>query len=309
MDKIIVGIPRALIYYRYERLWNSFFTELGVNVKISENTTMQLFERGAQLATDETCLSYKLFLAHVESLLGECDYILLPRIATYGPQREMCTRFSSLYDSTMNIFRSSNQRFLPFNVDVLSGVNEKDAFVALGHSIGASYEISERAYMKAQEYDDSIWHSKICEQEALLAKPDLKILIVAHDYVINDQYIGAPIVQYFIKNGVQPIFAHTVDRAKALSCSVELSPMCKWQPNRELLGSVVLYRDNVDGIILISAYPCGTDSMVNELVLRRVHNKPIYNLVLDGQRSLTGIGTRLESFLDIAKSRKENCDV
>ena len=61
MDKIIVGIPRALIYYRYERLWNSFFTELGVNVKISENTTMQLFERGAQLATDETCLSYKLF--------------------------------------------------------------------------------------------------------------------------------------------------------------------------------------------------------------------------------------------------------
>lgn len=82
MDKIIVGIPRALIYYRYERLWNSFFTELGVNVKISENTTMQLFERGAQLATDETCLSYKLFLAHVESLLGECDYILLPRIAT-----------------------------------------------------------------------------------------------------------------------------------------------------------------------------------------------------------------------------------
>jgi predicted nucleotide-binding protein (sugar kinase/HSP70/actin superfamily) len=60
----------------------------------------------------------------------------------------------------------------------------------------------------------------------------------------------------------------------------------------------------VDGIILLSAFPCGPDSMVNELITRKVKDVPMLNLVLDSQSGTAGIETRLESFVDIIRFKE-----
>ena len=73
-----------------------------------------------------------------------------------------------------------------------------------------------------------------------------------------------------------------------------------------MVGAIELYKDKVDGIILMSSFPCGPDSLVNEIILRRVKGIPILNLVLDGQEGSAGLETRLESFVDIIKIKKED---
>ena len=78
-----------------------------------------------------------------------------------------------------------------------------------------------------------------------------------------------------------------------------------WIMNRELLGSIYKYHNDVDGLILLTAFPCGPDSMVNEMIIRRVKDLPILNLLLDSQDGNAGIETRLESFIDIIRFRKE----
>ena len=98
-----------------------------------------------------------------------------------------------------------------------------------------------------------------------------------------------------------PISAGVVDAEAALKHSLEMSPTCKWQLNREIIGGIAMYRDKVDGIIFLSAFPCGPDAMVNELMLRRIDDLPMLNLVLDGQNGTAGLETRLESFLDIIR--------
>jgi len=95
--------------------------------------------------------------------------------------------------------------------------------------------------------------------------------------------------------------ADLTDRDVALKRSRELSPTCKWELNREILGGIALRRGDVDGIILLSAFPCGPDAMVNELIARRVKGVPMLNLVLDGQSGTAGVETRLESFIDIIR--------
>ena len=50
--------------------------------------------------------------------------------------------------------------------------------------------------------------------------------------------------------------------------------------------------------------PCGPDSMVNELIARRVKRVPMLNLVLDSQSGTAGIETRLESFIDIIRFKE-----
>jgi len=127
---------------------------------------------------------------------------------------------------------------------------------------------------------------------------------VGHSYVLEDAYIGAPIADFLQRNEVQLISAAVGDREGALKYSQVFSPTCKWEMNRELLGNLALKRKLADGVILLSTFPCGSDAMVNDLVVRQLEGVPVLNLVLDSQSGMAGIETRLESFIDIIKFKR-----
>ena len=112
----------------------------------------------------------------------------------------------------------------------------------------------------------------------------IKVLIVAHSYVLGDAYIGQPVIDYLKGMEVTPIRADVVDRKEALKQSAKVSKTLKWE--------------------LSSAFPCGPDSMVNEMIIRKFTGLPILNIVLDNQDGTAGLETRLESFTDILKLKK-----
>lgn len=304
MEAIRIGLPRGLLFYRYEALFRGYFKALGVQLVVSEPTTQAIAETGASVTIDESCLSAKIFMGHVHALLGQCDYILIPRISGFGRGREMCPRFEALYDMTANIYRDSGQEFLPFNVDFRTHRTEQDAFLSLGEQLGFPVKTVKNAYAAAKKAEQKQWKQALQQQEALFARDGLKILIAAHSYVTEDAYIGKPVVDFLRRNGAVPIRGDVVDRDDALKRSRELSPTCKWELNREIVGCVAQNKNKVDGIILLSTFPCGTDAMTNDILLRRVTGVPMLNLVLDGQNGTAGVETRLESFLDIIRLRK-----
>lgn len=80
MNKTSIGIPRSMLFYRYRHLWQGFFTRLGQEVSLSPPTTQGTVDMGSSLAVDEACLSLKVFLGHVQSLMGRCDYICVYRL-------------------------------------------------------------------------------------------------------------------------------------------------------------------------------------------------------------------------------------
>ena len=87
-----------------------------------------------------------------------------------------------------------------------------------------------------------------------------------------------------------------------------LSPTLYWTYSKELIGAIEYYHYSVDGIIFLTTFPCGPDSLVNELMLRKITNIPMTNILIDELSASTGLETRLESFVDIIKERKENYD-
>ena len=66
-----IGIPRALLYYRYHVLWNTFFQELGIETVISPHTNKTLMDAGSHYAIDENCLSSKL-LSQITEKTASC---------------------------------------------------------------------------------------------------------------------------------------------------------------------------------------------------------------------------------------------
>ena len=304
MEPTVIGIPRGMLYYRYETLWKTFFTKLGAEIRVSGPTTRRIAGQGAALTIDEACLSLKLYFGHVRELIGECDAIFIPRVGNFGRNRDMCPRFHAMYDMAENIFRDSCQKFLTCNIDVLGGESELKAFLSLGHTLGCSVKSALSAYQAAKKEDQRVWREKLREQKSLLSRSGLKILLAGHDYLIRDDYIGKPVADFLRQNGVLFAEAGVVDREAALRRSAELSPTCRWELSREIIGGMAMYRDKIDGIIFLSAFPCGPDAMVNELMLRRAGGLPALNLVLDGQSGVAGTETRLESFLDIIRFKR-----
>ena len=239
------------------------------------------------------------------ALVGKCDFILVPRVSNYGRHRSMCTRFESTPDLVRNVFRGSDQRFLSYEIDEeMGGRSEEDAFLELGQSLGRPPKAVKRAYRLAKKAEAGHHRERVQKQEQLLKQEGLKVLLAAHNYVVEDAAMGRAVTDYLKGAGVIPLRADLVDRDAALKHSRELSPTCKWEISREILGGVSMLREQADGIILLSAFPCGPDAMVNELIARRVKDVPILNLVVDSQTGTAGVETRLESFIDIIRFQR-----
>ncbi len=271
-----------------------------------QRSDRKILEQGTALAIDEACLSLKIYLGHVAALAGKCDYILVPRVSNFGRHRSMCTRFEALPDLVRNVFRDTDQKFLSYNVDVLLKKEEENAFLEMGRQLGCSSRAAKKAYKTAKKAELAHFRAGVQRQEELYKKDGMKILIAAHSYVMEDPYMGKTVTAYLRRSGVIPLRADLTDRDAALKRSRELSPTCKWEINREILGGIALHREDADGIILLSAFPCGPDAMVNELIARRVKGIPLLNLVLDSQTGTAGVETRLESFIDIIRFKEGN---
>ncbi|MCR5666987.1 MAG: acyl-CoA dehydratase activase-related protein [Eubacterium sp.] len=300
-----LGIPRALLYYRYQILWDTFFKELGIETILSPKTDKKIMDQGAFYSIDEACLSSKLYLGHVDALIGKCDAIFIPRIATFKHDGVLCTRFEGLYDIVCNTFREKNVRFISLNVDEQQKISEEKGYINLGLELGYTKREAKEAYQKAKAADLRSQKEHEASQEAALNTTDaVKILVVAHPYNLYDEYIGVPVVSKLKELGAVPIFTDHLQQEKARAHYTDICKDVPWIMSRELVGSIAYYHDKIDGLILMTAFPCGPDSMLNEMIIRRIKDLPILNLLQDSQDGNAGVDTRLESFVDIIRFRK-----
>lgn len=300
-----IGLPRALGYYRYGQLWETFFTQLGHTCVLSRPTDKALLQDGAALAVDETCLSGKIYLGHVADLLGRCDRIFVPRLAGFGAHAMFCTRFEALPDLVENLPFPQAPELLRLNIDYRDKSLEKDAFLHLGEKLGhpaKAVKAAYRAAAQAQEQADTQAQKAL---EKMLKQPGTKILLAGHGYLLHDPYIGGGIAQTLREMGATVLYSDHADRAASVKQARSFSPTLPWLLNQEQLGAILLLKDKVDGVVLLSAFPCGPDSMVNDILLRQIKGLPILQLTLDAQDGLAGLETRLESFVDILHYQKE----
>ena len=133
MNKLKIGIPRALLYYRYGTLWKTFFRNLGQEVVISSPSNKEIVKKGTSLAVDENCLPTKIFLGHVDYLSDKTDCVFVPRVASIYKKESVCIKLWGISDMTRNVFRDIT--ILDCNIDVHEGISEKKASYSFVHPI------------------------------------------------------------------------------------------------------------------------------------------------------------------------------
>lgn len=279
-DVKTIGIPRGLLYYRYATLWRTFFEELGRRVVVSDPTDRAILEAGDHCSVDECCLASKIYMGHVEALLhnDEVDAIFIPSIDNLGHNVGFCTKFQALPDLVSNTFATgmSNPtdaftvqpvitrrgeesasgkkplRILSAEIDVEdTKISESEAFLSLGLQLGATKKQAKAAYkaaVKAQAKENKIMQAMLKETLDSIDKlpadeQPLKILLVAHPYVLHDAYIGDPVKEMFEECGAVALYADHYDRERACRASDEFSDTMPWVVNRELIGAILSLYD------------------------------------------------------------------
>lgn len=283
-------------------MWINFFENLGYKTIISPPTNKQILENGVNIANDEACLSLKIYLGHILELKDKCNYILVPRLFCIKKNEQVCTNFNCLYDLVNNLI---DVNIINYNIDLTTNKNKLQAFLKLGETLGESYIKSYIAYKYAQKISNDNRLKKEKEQENKLKSSKLKILLTGHPYNLYDDLIGKTIIKYLTENNITILYSDRIDHTIINSECEKISTDIHWSHSKEVMASIKYYQDKVDGIITISSFPCGPDSLSNELIHHKVKNIPLISLIFEDLNSETGVITRLESFLDILQSKKE----
>lgn len=277
---------------------------LGQEIIISPETNREIIGRGVNLAVDESCLSVKIYLGHVDYLKDKVDFIFIPRVVSLYKNENLCVKFMALNDIVRNTI--DGIKILEYTTHVPTFRYDSLGLFTVGWQLTKNPFKIWKAIIRAKKAQKRE-QGKLLEaqQEKLGANSEkLKILVVAHPYTTYDSFLGMPIVNFLKKQDVELVFADIVDENEARKLSENISKDLYWTYNKELVGALEKYRSQVDGIIFIMTFPCGPDSLVINLCQNRISDLPIVVLTLDELQGEAGLRTRLESFVDILKIRK-----
>ena len=237
-----------------------------------------------------------------EAMVAEkdkCDYILVPRIYSLVKTEQVCTNFNCLYDLVRNT--SPDIKILNYNIDLKHHHSEKSAFIKIGKELGFSIIESLNAYNKAKIIENNYYKNEEKKAKIALKSNKTKILLLGHPYILKDNLIGKNIINYLKKNNISLIYSYQMPRDLIeFNCS-KISEKVHFTMNKKLIAAFNYFKDKVDGTIILTAFPCGPDSLANEMIIRKRKKHPTLLLTFEDLTNNTAVITRLESFLDMLK--------
>ncbi len=320
-----IGIPRAISYYNNYTFYYGFFQGLGIEVILSDNTTTKLINDGCKLVVSDTCLPIKVFVGHVLNLIEKgCENIFVPSIQSVSFKVNNCSKIRGLPEIIRNVINK------PFNmIEPTLDKTENIGFKDFCYSIANSFDITDKntienaiqqgwktynLFLKMTKNGvdyktavDNAIRGNLKSIDREITKP-VSVVIMAHGYNLFDERISLNLIKKLNKLNVKVYTALDVDREDAIKSLYELGEIQYWANELDLTGTAAYFLLNkkADGIIAVSAFGCGPDSlMVNEIDYHaKERNMPIMHLMLDEQTGEAGLQTRLEAFTDMLFRRK-----
>jgi predicted nucleotide-binding protein (sugar kinase/HSP70/actin superfamily) len=324
----VVGMPRGLLYFKYQPLWSTFFSHLGTEVRVSRPTERSSFESAQSLTRSDLCLPVKVFLDHVAKLKDEVDYLFLPRVISVSPDAYMCPKILGLTDMVRNVLSKLPGLLTPrINTKLARPEGFVEACFEVGRYFVNSRSQVEKAWEAAQkaqtEFEQRLLDYRLDEalkpwdetfaqrQNDPGCEPRYRVAVIGRPYISFDSALSHDLLHLLQRYDVEVVTPESLPPEIREKESQRLSKKVYWHLGMELVAAATHFMQcaAVDGIINISSFGCGQDSFTNALVeyyVSKHSNKPILNLVMDEHTADAGLNTRVEAFMDMVDQRRRN---
>ncbi|MCO1599990.1 acyl-CoA dehydratase activase-related protein [Desulfosporosinus nitroreducens] len=135
----------------------------------------------------------------------------------------------------------------------------------------------------------------------------LRIALVGHSYLTHESYANLNLLRK-LREKANVELVQNVNQEEVETNLSGLRKKLFWSHSKQIFGAGNKFAEDqsVEGIIYLTCFGCGTDSMVQELVSRRAReqHKPYMVITLDEHSGEAGLVTRLEAFLDMVERRR-----
>lgn len=293
-----IGVPQGLLYTQYHSFTETFLEELGAQIIVSPDTNKQILNEGVAYCVDEACLPMKVFHGHVSWLKDKCDAVLMPRFMGIEEKEYICPMFCGLIEMV-----SGSIPYLPRLIDTPVYSAESVRLSKWAKKTGRVVAKDKSRIMAAY-------------QKALQTHADLKtgfndagypykIGLIGHPYNIYDTFVNMDLKKKLNGLDIGLITSEFIGRAAIDAEADRLFKKPFWTFARNHYGAAVnmVKTRKADGIIYLSSFSCGIDSVVTELIGNALGDFPFMVLKLDEHTGEAGFDTRLEAFADMLKRR------
>lgn len=326
-----IGIPRALGYYAYYPFWHGFFSHLGVEIVLSAKTTKSIVTKGSKLLVPETCLPVKAYVGHVLDLLEKgVDNIYSPSIQSIAPKIYNCSKLRGLPDLIRNVVRQDfnlieptldksekNQGFYQYLYESVEplGITDKKLIKnasKAGWECMNNYRKMAQAGVDVEKAVRLAINGKVEIPESKDDGSKISIAVLSHGYNLFDDQLSMKIIQKLRKLDSEVYTAENLTLEQMNLGLPILDTKLYWANEYEMTGAAghYLLDRKVDGIVTLTAFGCGPDSLMIERITRfaKRYNKPLLNLTIDEHTGEAGFITRLEAYTDMLL-RKKRTDI
>ncbi len=316
-----VGIPRGLFFYYYYPLWKSFFVNLGAQVITSAPTNCLTVQQGIDSMVDESCFPIKVYFGHIKELCREpIDYLFVPRIVSVERRSYICPKFMGipdmvrarikdlppLIDTIIDYSRDNkmmDNEILKAGKLFTSKISRiRDAYQAAYKELQFCKALAGQGYTMAEAIN--LWEG--IPQPRFNCDTHLTVGLLGHGYSLYDQNISMNIIDRLRSMGCKVVLPEELDKQAIESRAALLPKRIFWTLGRKMVGSALYMAQSqdIDGIIYVACFGCGPDSMVGEIIERKIAGKPYMLITVDEHTGEAGLVTRLEAFCDMLKRRR-----
>lgn len=311
-----VGIPRVLFFYERFPFWNTFFSNLGLEVVLSSPSSHKIIQESLENKATEACFPITLAHGHILDLLEKKpDYLFLPSLINMEKASEKFTEhFNCPFIQALPYFAKAGIDFDPKLVVLTPALEPQRGIrhfekqlIALAKQLGKSRKDAVIAARKAEKHYQKIRKQlKEKGQQILewIKQENIPALaIVSRPYNGSDQALNLDIPKKLRDMGVLaiPIDYLPISRAEI----AHEFPNMYWNYGQRLLAAAKFVNNHPSlSAIHITNFRCGPDSFISNLIKETINSKPFLQIEVDEHASGTGVITRLEAFLDSLKNAK-----
>jgi predicted nucleotide-binding protein (sugar kinase/HSP70/actin superfamily) len=315
-----IGIPNTLFAAYHLPYWQQFLNCLGMEVIISDDSRKEMIDIGGKMIPHEFCVPVKAFLGHVANLIAKkVDFILIPRMIGTGNRNFFCPKLTGL----------------PEIVRYAAGFDEAGLFSPEVVCNGLDLKLikypsqkfkSGREYHKAEQHAKRYWEQTLlkCRKERLTMPEaflnrkisatnknnNIKLGLLGYAYTLYDPFISKGIIGKLAGLGAQLFTWEMIDPELIENRLKGLKRPLFWNFGRILLGAGLHFLEDpgVDGVIYVTTFGCGPDSIAIKLLSLEAGSsrKPFLQITLDEHSEDGHLKTRLEAFMDLLSAQKED---
>ncbi|MGI6112930.1 MAG: acyl-CoA dehydratase activase-related protein [Mahellales bacterium] len=318
-----VGIPRALLYWYYIPLWETFFKELGVEVITTPPTTKEIINKGIKHSVPEICLPIKIYMGHVFELIDQgVDCLFIPRMISIKKKTTFCPKFLGMPDMVRYAIDDEACHILAPHVSApTDNIAQLTNFIEIGSFFNKDKKTTARALKQAEKvwlkFRDLNMQGCTCTEALNILKGKsqlpvkkeraVNIGLMGYVYNIYDNFISMDVLTK-LKNMDVNVVTFEMLKPQVLKAPIKkLNKELFWDFSNKTFAAGMHFLDNpnIDGIIHITAFNCGPDSLLGKLmeIKSETCKKPFMTIRVDEHTGESHMNTRLEAFIDMLRRR------